>query len=37
EKRIECDLWYIQNWSFWLDIRIILMTPLKGFFHPNAY
>ena len=26
EKRIESDLWYIENWSFWLDIQIILLT-----------
>ncbi len=25
-KRIEYDLWYIENWSFWLDIQVILMT-----------
>ncbi len=25
-KRIEYDLWYIENWSFWLDIQIILLT-----------
>ncbi|MHB1685928.1 MAG: undecaprenyl-phosphate glucose phosphotransferase [Ignavibacteriaceae bacterium] len=25
-KRIEYDLWYIENWSFWLDIQIIMMT-----------
>lgn len=33
EKRIEYDLWYIENWSFWLDIQIILLTVwrmLKG-------
>jgi putative colanic acid biosysnthesis UDP-glucose lipid carrier transferase len=32
-KRIEYDLWYIENWSFWLDIQIILFTVwqmLKG-------
>ncbi len=26
KKRIEYDLWYIENWSFWLDIQIILLT-----------
>lgn len=25
-KRIEYDLWYIENWSFWLDIQIIFLT-----------
>jgi Undecaprenyl-phosphate glucose phosphotransferase len=37
EKRIECDLWYLQNWSIWLDIKICILTPLKGLVHPNAY
>ncbi len=26
QKRIEFDLWYIENWSIWLDIQIILIT-----------
>ncbi len=26
EERIRRDIWYIENWSFWLDVRIILMT-----------
>ena len=25
-KRIEFDLWYIKNWSFWLDFKILFMT-----------
>jgi putative colanic acid biosynthesis UDP-glucose lipid carrier transferase len=25
-QRIEYDLWYIENWSFWLDVQIILLT-----------
>jgi putative colanic acid biosynthesis UDP-glucose lipid carrier transferase len=28
-KRIEYDLWYIENWTFWLDIQIILLTILQ--------
>lgn len=36
-KRIECDLWYIQHWSVWLDMKILLLTVVKGFMHPNAY
>lgn len=25
-ERIEYDIWYIENWSFWLDVQIILLT-----------
>lgn len=35
--RIEHDLWYIANWSLWFDIKIILLTPIYGFIHKNAY
>src|SRR3546814_6274941 len=33
EKRVEHDLWYIDNWSLTLDIRIILKTIYTGFFN----
>ncbi len=37
EKRIECDLYYIKNWSITFDIWIIFMTFWKGFVNKNAY
>jgi putative colanic acid biosynthesis UDP-glucose lipid carrier transferase len=37
QKRIEHDLWYIQNWSCCLDFKIILMTIYKGFCGKNAF
>lgn len=37
EKRIEYDLWYITHWSFWLDIRIILLTIIRGFSGKNVF
>lgn len=37
EKRIECDLYYIENWKFSFDIKIILLTIFKGFINRNAY
>lgn len=36
-SRIEHDLYYIDNWSIWLDIKIIFMTVFKGFINKNAY
>lgn len=36
-KRVEYDLYYIEHWSLWFDLRIILLTVLKGFINKNAY
>ncbi len=30
-KRIEHDIWYMENWNFWLDIRIIFLTVYRTF------
>ena len=31
EKRVEYDIWYIENWTFWLDIKIIFKTVFNMF------
>lgn len=36
-KRVEYDLYYIENWSVWFDIKILLLTPFFGLFHKNAF
>ena len=36
-KRIEHDLYYINHWSLWFDLRIIWLTLLRGFAHKHAY
>lgn len=35
--RVEYDIYYIENWSLMLDIKILLMTALKVIYDPNAY
>ena len=37
EKRIEYDLYYLQNWSFAFDLRIIVMTISSGLINRNAH
>lgn len=37
KKRIEYDLYYIENWTFWFDIKIMFLTIFKGFVNKNAY
>jgi len=36
EQRVASDLWYISNWSMWLDIRILFRTLILGL-QPTAY
>ena len=36
-KRIEYDLYYIENWTLGLDIKILILTVFKGFINKNAY
>ena len=37
EERIKCDNYYIRNWNFWMDIKILFLTVFKGFVNKNAY
>lgn len=36
-KRIEFDIYYIENWDIFFDIKILLLTFFKGFINKNAY
>ncbi|MDO4333723.1 MAG: undecaprenyl-phosphate glucose phosphotransferase [Eubacteriales bacterium] len=36
-KRIEYDIFYIENWSMGFDIKIMFLTIFKGFINDNAY
>ena len=37
EKRVEFDLYYIRNWSLYLDVKIVFLTIFRGFNDSNAY
>ncbi len=37
EQRVICDLYYIRNWAFVFDLKIILLTLTRTFFRRNAY
>jgi putative colanic acid biosynthesis UDP-glucose lipid carrier transferase len=37
QGRIDHDLEYINDWSIWLDIKIVMLTLVRGFAGPNAY
>ncbi len=36
-KRIECDIYYVENWTLMLDLKIFFMTLIRGFINKNAY
>lgn len=36
DKRIEFDMYYIENWSILFDLKILCLTVIRGFFHRNA-
>ncbi|HHY26989.1 MAG TPA: undecaprenyl-phosphate glucose phosphotransferase [Desulfitobacterium dehalogenans] len=36
-KRIEFDIYYIENWTFMFDLKILFLTVFKGFVNRNAY
>ena len=34
-ERVKCDVFYIENWSFMLDVKILLMTLTRGIVNPS--
>jgi putative colanic acid biosysnthesis UDP-glucose lipid carrier transferase len=37
EKRVQHDLWYIDNWTIWLDLRILILTAVELFRNRDVY
>jgi putative colanic acid biosynthesis UDP-glucose lipid carrier transferase len=37
KKRVEFDMEYIENWTLWLDLKIVVLTIFRGFVGRNAY
>jgi len=37
QKRVELDLWYINNWSLWLDLKIVMRTAAISIWQRSAY
>ena len=37
KKRVEFDMEYIENWTLWLDVKIVFLTVFRGFVGKNAY
>jgi putative colanic acid biosynthesis UDP-glucose lipid carrier transferase len=35
--RVEHDLYYIENWTVWFDLKVLAMTPFYGFIGRNAF
>ncbi len=36
-RRVEYDIYYIEHWSLWLDLKILVLTLFVGFVNENAY
>ena len=36
-KRVEYDIYYVENWSITLDLKIFILTLINGFTNKNAY
>lgn len=36
DRKFELDVWYVDNWSLWLDVRILLLTPIRLFCYDDV-